>query len=93
MEELLEKIDNLKKSLDKDKRVIKIHTLNKKIKDNKELLSLIKDYKNKPSKDLKLKIYNNKLYKKYKESETDINLLIMSINTKLKDINDRSSCK
>lgn len=93
MEELLEKIDNLKNSLDKDDRVKRINTLNSKIINNQELMSLLEEYKNNPSDDLKYKIYNNSLFKEYKESETDINLLIMSINNKLKSINNRSNCK
>ncbi|MBQ2639331.1 MAG: YlbF family regulator [Bacilli bacterium] len=93
MEELIEKIDNLKKVLDKDNNVINIRNLNNKIKNNKELLSLINNYKKYPSKDLKYEIYNNSLYKEYKESETEINLLIMSINSKLKTISNRSNCK
>ena len=92
MEELIEKINNLKLSLDKEDSVKKVKELNNVIEKDKDLQELITKYKDKPSDELKKEIYNNKLYKEYKESETDINLLIMSINTKLKDINNRSNC-
>ena len=92
MEELLDKIDNLKESLNKEETILVIRELNKKIKLDNKLLKLIEDYNNKPSKELKNEIYNNELYRKYKESETDINLLIMSINSKLKEISNRGKC-
>ena len=92
MEKLIEKVNNLKLSLDNEDSIKKIKELNKAIMNDKKLIELITEYKNKPSSELKDNIYNNKLYQKYKESETDINILIMSINTKLKDINNRSNC-
>ncbi|MBE6157206.1 MAG: hypothetical protein E7160_00200 [Firmicutes bacterium] len=93
MEELLEKIDNLKISLDNQEEVKKIKELNKQTTEDRNLLELISKYKEKPSEELKKEIYKNELYKKYKESETDINLLIMSINNKLKEINNRGNCR
>ena len=93
MEELLEKIDNLKISLDNQEEVKKIKELNKQITADRNLLELISEYKEKPSEELKKEIYKNELYKKYKESETDINLLIMSINNKLKEISNRGNCR
>ena len=92
MEKLIEKVNNLKLSLDNEDSIKKIKELNKTIMNDKKLIELITEYKNKPSSELKDNIYNNKLYQKYKESETDINILIMAINTKLKDINNRSNC-
>ena len=93
MEELLEKIDNLKISLDNREEIKRIKELNKQIKEDKNLLALISKYKEKPSEELKKEIYKNELYKKYKESETDINLLIISINNKLKEISNRGNCR
>ena len=92
MEELLEKIENLKNSLDQEEVVSRIKKLNNEIESDKELLGLLENYKSRPSEDLKMEIYNNSLYKKYKESETDINLLIISINNKLKEISNKRSC-
>ena len=45
MEKLIEVVDNLKKSLDRHEKIIKIKELNKKIKNDKELISLIEKYK------------------------------------------------
>lgn len=92
MKELLEKIDNLKESLDNEEIIQKIKLLNNEIKKDNELVTLIKEYKKNPTDGIKYKIYSNQLYKKYKESETDLNLLILTINKKLKTINDRKHC-
>ena len=83
MEELLDKLDKLKESLNKEETIIKIRKLNKKIEKDTALISKIKRYKEEPSEELKYQIYSNALYKEYKEKETDLNLLIMSINNKL----------
>jgi len=92
MEELIELIDNLKSSLDKEEIVKKIKKLNKEIVKDKELIKLIEEYKKSSNEELKKEIYSNKLYKEYKESETDLNILIMTINKKLKEINNKRHC-
>ena len=93
MEELLEKIDNLKTSLNNEEVIIRINKLNKEVEKEKDLLNLINEYKLNNKESIKKEIYNNELFKKYKESETDLNLLIMSINTKLKEINTGRKCQ
>ncbi len=93
MEELLEKIDNLKTSLNNEEVIIRINKLNKEVEKEKDLLNLINEYKLNNKESIKKEIYNNELFKKYKESETDLNLLIMSINTKLKEINKGRKCQ
>lgn len=93
MEELLEKIDNLKTSLNNEEVIIRINKLNKEVEKDKNLLNLINEYKLNNKESIKKEIYNNELFKKYKESETDLNLLIMSINTKLKEINKGRKCQ
>lgn len=92
MEELLEKIDNLKKSLNNNDIVKNIKRLNLEILNDKELINMIKRYKESPNEELKYQIYSNKLYREYKKNETDLNLLILSMNTELKKINNKEHC-
>lgn len=92
MEELLEKINNLEQALDEIESVKEIKKLNEEIKKDKVLISLIEEYKKYPSNELKYKIYKNPLYQKYKEKETDINILIFEMNRKLKTITNKKGC-
>ena len=92
MEELIEKVLELKKSLDENVDVKEIKELKEKIGEDKELLSLIEKYKYNRKESLKEKIYNNPLYKIFKEKETDINILILEINNSLKKINSKGKC-
>ena len=89
----MNKIENLKNSMDKEEVIQRIKKLNKEVEKDEELLYLVNDYKNNPNEEKKMLIYSNELYKKYKESETDLNILIMSINNKLKEINNKRSCR
>ena len=88
MEVLREKIDNLKRELDKQEEVMRIRKLNQKIKTDKELKELIEQYRTHNSFSLVRKIEANKLFPEYKESETNLNILILKINQKLKEINE-----
>ena len=76
MEELIEKVLELKKNLDENTDVKEIKELKEKV-----LWSL------------KEEIYNDPLYKKFKEKETDINILILEINNSLKKINSKGKCR
>lgn len=87
MEELWNKIDNLEKALNDLDLVKDIKELTKEVNDNKELKKMLEEYQLKPTEDLKRKIIANDLFSRYKEKETDINILIMHINQKLKEIN------
>ena len=89
----MNKIENLKNSMDKEEVIQRIKKLNKEVEKDEELLYLVNVYKNNPNEEKKMLIYSNELYKKYKESETDLNILIMSINNKLKEINNKRSCR
>ena len=93
MEELLEKIENLKTSINNEETVKRIKVLNNEIAGDKKLLEMLEEYKVRPTESLKKEIYNNELYREYKKSETDINILIMTINQKLKEINNKRSCR
>ena len=92
MNELIEKVDNLKKSIEELDKIKEIKELNKEIIKDKELLKLIEEYNRTQDEKLKQEIINNSLFKKYKVLETDINVLILEINSKLKQINDKGKC-
>lgn len=92
MYELMEKVANLKKALDEEEKIKEIKKLNKEIINDKELMKLLEEYKYSANEDLKNKIINNELFKKYKLVETDINILILEINKRLKTINNKGKC-
>lgn len=92
MDELMEKVDNLIDSIDNTKQVKDIKVINKLIMEDKELLDLIKRYNETQDENLKKEIINNKLFKDYKEKETELNILILDINSKLKDISNKGKC-
>ena len=92
MDELMEKVDNLIDSIDNTKQVKDIKVINKLIMEDKELLDLIKRYNETQDENLKKEIINNKLFKDYKEKETELNFLILDINSKLKDISNKGNC-
>ena len=92
MKELIEKVENLKKELDNSKEVSHIKELNSKIKNNKELISLIEEYNNTQDESIKEKIINDEFFREYKLSENEINYIILEINSKLKQISKKGSC-
>lgn len=92
MEKLIEQVEILKKSLDNTTEVKNIIILNKEIKDSKELQEKINKYKERLNNNLKEEIYNDSLYKEYKEAETNLNILILKINKELKKINSKGKC-
>lgn len=83
---LISKIDILKKSLDETDEIKNINLYYNMIVKNKKLTDKINEYKNNFNKYLKQDIYTYDEFKKYKKSETDVSLLIMEINSKLKKI-------
>ncbi len=92
MNELMEKVDNLIDSIDNTKQVKDIKDINKLIMEDEGLLDLIKRYNETQDENLKKEIINNKLFKDYKEKETELNVLILDINSKLKDISNKGKC-
>lgn len=92
MNELMELVDNFKKSLDKTKEVQEIKEYNKKISLDKDLLDKIKKYKETQDESLKKEVLSNKLFQEYKEKEIDFNVLILKINKELKRISSKKGC-
>ena len=76
------KLDELFNLLDKNPDIKKINELKKKITDKE--LTLINDYRNNPTIDNKKKLYDNKVINEYLTCESNINYLIIAINSKLK---------
>ncbi|MBQ6323936.1 MAG: hypothetical protein IJI22_03790 [Bacilli bacterium] len=93
MEELIEKVDKLKQELNNDHRIIKIQELNEQIKNNKILYNKTIKYKETLDDELKKEITDNKLYRDYKHAETELNILILEINQKLKEISKKGQCQ
>ena len=92
METLIEKVNELKDSLSNTKEVLDIKELNKEIKKDKKLIELLNEYHLYPKEETKKQILNNELFRKYKEKETDLNVLILKINKELKQITKKDKC-
>ena len=92
MNDLIDKVENLKEALNDTKQVKEIKDINKLIMNDKELLELIKKYNETQDEDIKSKILNNELFKDYKDKETELNILILEINSKLKEISNKGKC-
>lgn len=92
MNDLIDKVENLKEALNDTKQVKEIKDINKLIMNDKELLELIKKYNETQDENIKTKILNNELFKEYKDKETELNILILEINSKLKEISNKGKC-
>jgi len=92
MNELIENVDNLKKSLDENDEIIKLKEINELIMKDKELLKDIENYNLTKDEKIKERIINNKLFREYKHSEAECNFIILEINKKLKEISNKGKC-
>ena len=92
MEELIEKIDNLKKAISEIDRVKEYISKKQEIMKNKELLKEIEEYQINNKESLKKHIISNQEYRDYKKIETDINFIILEINQQLKKIQNKGWC-
>lgn len=92
MEDLIEKVDNLIDAIDNTKQVKEIKTVNEEIMKDKKLLDLIKKYNETYDDKIKKQILENKLFSDYKDKETELNILILGINSKLKKISSKGKC-
>ena len=86
MEELYELVENLKSYLDNLDDIKNIKDINKNLSKDKDLLNKIELYRNNKDINLKKEILSNKDFKEYKRLESNIILLILEINSKLKEL-------
>ena len=86
MNELYELVNKLKLSLDNLDDIKNIKTINKELENNKELLDKIKLFRKTNDLNIKKEILKENLFKEYKKSEGVINLLILDMNSKLKEL-------
>ena len=92
MEKLIEKVDNLKKALDNSNQVKEIVEINKLIDKDKDLLELIKEYNISHDEKIKERIMNNNLFQEYKDKEIELNILVLEINKRLKELTNKGMC-
>ena len=92
MEELIEKVEQLKSELDSNEHVMRIKELNEVIKKDNELMNLISEYRIKPNEELKMRIYSNPVFAEYKVEENEIQFLILSIRSELNKIKGSKGC-
>lgn len=92
MEELLNRLDKLKKELDNLPLFKELDLCIKNINNNKELVEKIENYNLTKNNSLRLEIYSYKEIQEYKEKENELNLMILEINKRLKTITNKRSC-
>ncbi len=92
MNNLIEKVYTLKNILNSQEEIKKIRSLNKEIQLDKKLISQINNFKTSQDENIKKQITSNELFKEYKNLETEINLIILGINQKLKEITNKGKC-
>ena len=88
----MNKLDNLIIALDKLESVKELKQMNQLIEKDGELKELLEEYSKTNKKEVKEKIISNKNFQKYKDKETEINLLILKINQELKKISKNGEC-
>ena len=93
MEVLIEKLEQLKEEISKDPVVVDYLKEKKKILNNKELISKIERYQQTKLDILKKEIESSPSFLAYKEKETNVNLLILGINQKFKQLNPSFNCR
>lgn len=92
MNELYQRINELKNNLDNESCIQDLIVSMEEIKNNEKLVSQIRAYNIKRSDELKRKILSNNEIIKYKHQETEVNLLILEIRKELKRITSKGGC-
>ena len=92
MEKLIEKVENLKNEILKEPTVVEIKKLKEDISKDEKLMTLLTQYHETHSEKIKDEIIKNPIFRKYKEKETDINILIYKINQELEKIIKKDKC-
>lgn len=92
MNELYQRINELKNNLDNESCIQDLIVSMEEIKNNEKLVSQIRAYNINRSDELKRKILSNNEIIKYKHQETEVNLLILEIRKELKRITSKGGC-
>lgn len=92
VEELYDKINDLKQQLDNLELFKQLNACIKRVKENKDLVEKVEEYNISKDEKLRLDIYNYDEIKEFKRVENEVNLLILHINQKLKIINNERWC-
>lgn len=97
MKEIIRKTDELLELLDLDERIVKVQKYKQKLLENKDLLSKIEKLRDlniysDEYKKIKLELFRDADFVEFKHYENEINLLIMQINQKLKQLTDKGGC-
>ena len=93
MEELFLRVNNLINTIDNSDIVKEIKISNEKVMKDKSLQKLLEEYNKTQDEAIKREIISNDLFQEFKSKETDLNIMIMSINQKLKAISKERGCK
>ena len=67
--------------------------LNRKVQQDSNLVDLLSKYHHTKDDKLKQEILNSSLFREYKKQEAELNLLILEINSKLKQITKKDKCQ
>lgn len=92
MLDLYDKIDLLKKEINKLSIVHELEYNYNKVMNNISLKNKIDEYNETKDNNLRMDIYQNEEFLAYKKCETDINLLIIEINSRLNKISTERGC-
>lgn len=94
MNELMDKLEQVKEALDQTEVVQEMKKINEEVMKDKELLEKIEKYQRSQDPSIKEEILKNKIFRDYKQKETNLNLLILEINQRLKEIEiERKECR
>ena len=93
MEELIEKLEQLKKEISSLDIVEELHKRKDEVMNDSSLVEKIEEYKKHPEESLKKEIISSPSFLAYKETETEIDLLILQINQEFKKIRKKYDCR
>ena len=93
MEELIEKLEQLKKEISSLDIVEELHKRKDEVMNDSSLVEKIEEYKKHPEESLKKEIISSPSFLAYKEMETEIDLLILQINQEFKKIRKNYDCR
>ena len=93
MEELIEKLEQLKKEISSLDIVEELQKRKDDVMNDSSLVEKIEEYKKHPKESLKKEIILSPSFLAYKEMETEIDLLILQINQEFKKIRKKYDCR